>query len=355
MLATMKIGIALLLMVVGLGSSHAANRSCTWFQDDRDDQVGASRTQTPQKALQAIRLVRTGETYRLGHVYDVVSLSPLPFGRIFELNVTPFTFEGDSQAFNTGLLQAHIGQLGTQFDALGHAGHDFGFYNCVDELGPNEFGELNKLGVEHVRPFVTRAVLLDFLNHSSVPKVVANGQSLVRDSYVITRADVEEVMRSEGISAIGEGDVVLFYTGWDSLYGRDNVRHFNSPGPGIEVARWLAEKRIAMVGTDTQHGEAAIEGRSTELVQNPDVLGRELGFVFNAVHFILITQHGIHLMEWMRLGELAEALLKDHRPIQPTARPLVGRRPTPYEFLFVYSPLPVKGLAGSPASPLAIR
>lgn len=341
------------LLLVASGPALAAD-PCTWDQRNPRDQVGATRTQTPEKVLEAIQLVRTGETFRLGHVYDQALLA-LPFGRVFELQVFPFSFpdeEDNSQAFNEGVLNASIGQVGTQFDALGHSGHDLGFYNCFlqSELGPNESGELEKLGVENVRPFFTRAVLLDFVSQSgpSVPKMRVMGQRMVEDSYVITLADVQEVLDNEGIEPPGEGDVAIVYTGWDGLFGVDNDRHFNSPGVGIEVANWLANQKIAMLGSDTQQSEAAIGGLSTELADDPDALGAELGFMFGAVHFILLAQNGIHLMEWMRLGDLAEAISQDFELAS-------NDDPSPYEFLFVYSPLPIKGLPGAPASPLAVR
>ena len=352
--------ILFLSLVLAACGVRAGEPACPWLQDDPTDEVGATRSQTPEKALQAIRLVRSGETFRLGHEYDEVTLGdPPPFGRVFDLTVTPFSFSELSQSFHTGVLTAHIGQLGTQFDALGHAGHDLlGFYNCwsQQELGPNDLGQLERLGVENVRPIVTRAVFLDFVAHSTAPKLtLPDGHVLVADSYVITRADVEEVLRNQKVAGPGEGDVVIVYTGWDHLFGVDNERHFDSPGVGIEVARWLAKRRIVMLGSDTQHSEAAVGGRSTELVADPDALGPGLGFIFNAVHFILLTQNGIHLMEWMRLEHLASALLADHRPRATRSRGAIGNGRTPYEFLFTYSPLPITGVAGSPASPLAIR
>lgn len=357
-----RLFLSLLLVVTGM-NVQAEDPPCPWQQDDPTDQVGASKTQTPEKALQAIRLVKTGEVFSLGHIYDEEKIDPPPFDRVFDLEIFPFDFpEEPSQSFNQGVLNAHIGQLATQFDALGHAGHDtLGFYNCITQSeleggGPPPIKRLEKLGVENVRPFFTRAILLDFVNHSSAPKIVVGGRILIEDSYVISLADVEEVMHNQGIKEPGEGDVVLFYTGWDSLFGVDNDRHFNSPGPGIEVAIWLASKNVAIVGSDTQHLEAVIGGTSTELVAQPDIFGPEIGFVFNAVHLLLITQNGIHLLEWMRLGHLAEALLGDFHPKPtPAAQGFAKHRPSPYEFLFVFTPLPIKGLAGSPGNPLAVR
>ena len=339
------------VLIAWVGTAQAAEDGCTWNRDDPDDQIGATRTQTPAKLLDSIKLIRTGEVYRLGHVYDEVTLGTPPFGRVFDTSIAGFGFpdeaEENSQSFYSGGVEASIGQIATQFDALSHAGHDLGYYNCFthEDIGPDELGRAKMLGVENVKPFFTRAILLDFVNNSDVPKVDFNGQQIVADSYTITVADVEAVLAAQGVDGPGEGDVVLFYTGWDALFGIDNERHFYSPGGGSEVATWLAERKIAMLGSDTQHTEAAVGGRSTELIDNPHLLGEEHGYIFNSLHFILITQNGIHLLEWMRLGELAAALKAD-----------MGSDPNPYEFVLVFSPLPIKGLAGAPgSSAIAIR
>jgi len=332
------------------GAAHAADPGCTWQQDDPNDQVGMSRTQTPAKALSSIQLVRTGEIHRLAHVLDEVTLGTPPFGRVFDVTMVPFSFpdleDPNSQHFNSGGIQASIGQIATQFDGLGHAGHDMGYYNCFtpDEVGPDELGRLDKLGVENVKPFFTRAVLLDFVRHSSAPKITVDGREMLADSYTITMENVNEVLAAQGVEPPSEGDVALFYTGWDSLFGFDNERHFFSPGPGLEVAEWLAGQKVAMLGTDTQHSEAAVEGRSTELTENDDLMGAEFGFIFNHVHFLLITQHGIHLMEWMLLDELATAMDAD-----------AGSGASPYEVLFIYAPLRIKGLGGAPGNAIAVR
>jgi len=339
------------VLIAWVGTAQAAEDGCTWKQDD-NDQIGSSRTQTPEKLFEAVGLINKGEIYRLGHVYDEVTLGTPPFGRVFDTTVFPeFSFpdeaEENSQSFFSGNVVASLGQIATQFDGLSHAGHDLGYYNCItaEEIGPDELGRVQVLGIETVRPFFTRAILLDFVNNSDVPKVDFNGQQIVADSYTITVADVEAVLAAQGVAEPGEGDVVLFYTGWDALFGIDNERHFNSPGGGSEVATWLAERKIAMLGSDTQHTEAAVGGRSTELLENHYILGEEHGYIFNTLHFILITQNGIHLMEWMRLGELAASIKAD-----------MGSDPNPYEFAFVFSPLPIKGLAGAPGSPsMAIR
>ena len=52
---------------------------------------------------------------------------------------------------------------------------------------------------------------------------------------------------------------MFFHTGWGSLWGSDNVRYGEGePGPGMAVAEWLVEHRVArIVLTNRNHFRAA--------------------------------------------------------------------------------------------------
>jgi kynurenine formamidase len=345
----MKSLIAAIGIVGGLSilTAHASAQTCPWKQADPSDKVGASHTQTSEKALEGARLVRSGKVFGLSHVYDEAKI-PRPFDRVFEASVSFFDMDeaGPSQVFSEGTLNGQLGQVGTQFDALGHGGHDLGFYNCASsaEVGPDDAGLLLTMDVASVAPFFTRAVFLDFVHHSDVPKTTFDGEEIVQDSYVISGEDIEHVLQSENVAPPGPGDVVIFYTGWDKLFGVDNDRLFFAPGPGIEATRWLASKNVAMVGADTMSVEALDGGESVEIGANPTVLGAELGAIPFPVHFILLTQSGIHLLENMKLTPLAEDLVASD-----------AADATPYEFLFTFAPVPIKGLESSPGQPLAVR
>jgi kynurenine formamidase len=92
------------------------------------------------------------------------------------------------------------------------------------------------------------------------------------------------------------------------------------PGIGLEVARWVAQRKAAMVGSD-QSG--------TEVAPNPDPN------LSAPVHQELITKNGIFNLENLTLDERAAD--------------------GAYEFLFVFTPVRYKGATGSPGRPLAIR
>lgn len=89
-----------------------------------EDQSGASNWITPEKVLKAISLVRTGQIYDLGHIYD--RDMPMVGTRSYNLFIPSFpTYPAtgkDSMVFNDEYVTAQIGQVGTQFDGPGHPG-----------------------------------------------------------------------------------------------------------------------------------------------------------------------------------------------------------------------------------------
>ena len=375
----------------------------------KQDEIGASQTQTPEKALEAKNLIDTGQVFDLSHVLAEETV-PLPFGRVYDNGMFTFVFAAPPanptpQMFSQGPIVAFMGQLGTQIDALGHTGHpELGFYNCiqrsdvepelnnsVDTVFPNGFalglptgftcnpfdtagsppgcvpdagnenvpgendpgqGELQKLGVETIKPFFTRGVLIDLKNYlegEDVNGLEKKKGKILPASFVVDLDHVLEVMEAEGVEAPNEGDVVIFYTGWDEKYGDEqgnNELITESPGIGIEVADWLAERKVAMAGADNLALEA-LDGNGNAVDQTfPG--GHPLETIANGmpfpVHFRLITAEGIHVMELMKLEALADALADKFKKGDEDA----------YEFAFVYASLPLKGMGGSPGRPLVI-
>jgi kynurenine formamidase len=88
----------------------------------------------------------------------------------------------------------------------------------------------------------------------------------------------------------------------------------------MAAARWLAERTIILVGSDTW---------ATEVVpfENKDRP--------HEVHQELLVRHGIYNLENLDLDELARERI--------------------YEFAFIFAPLRLKGASGSPGNPLAVR
>jgi kynurenine formamidase len=276
------------------------------------DQRGSGNHMKPETVLRAARLMRTGEVFELGRVLS--ESMPLSAGRRFEI-LTKRTRNDpgtNRRGSNEELVVAEIGQVGTQFDTFSHQMIGSSMYNCVtlDEAATRT--GFTKLGVEQVGALVTRGVLLDIAALKRVP--------VLAETYEITPQDLQQALAEQKL-ALQPGDAVLVHTGWGTWWGRDNARYQrSSPGLGTAAAEWLARQDPMLVGADN----AAIE-----ISPNPD---RQLA---GPVHQILLVVHGIHLLENLRLDELA------------------GRRA--HEFALFVQPLKIQGGTGSTVAPIAIR
>lgn len=288
------------------------------------DEAGASNHITPAKVLETMKWVRDGRIYRIGRDYEAGM--PLFGTRAFALRIpgapTGGPFGDNRLVYNDEYLATEIGQVGTQFDGLGHIGIQVGkdgdksemhFYNGFTAAEINTANGLAKLGVEKLKPIVTRAHLVDILGLKGA--MMDAGQE-------ISLADVRAALTRQGMNErdIQPGDAVFFNTGWGSLWMKNNDR-FNSgePGIGLEVARWLVERDICLTGSDTW---------ATEVVPNPD---KTLAF---AVHAELLTKNGILNHENL----VFDSILADRK----------------YQFVYMFAPMPLKGATGSAGSPIAM-
>ena len=276
------------------------------------DQRGAANRVTPAKVLEARNLMTKGQLYQLGRVYE--SAMPIFGTRHFSLRIPkPFGPNGKNQMFyHDEIVSGELGQVGTQFDGLGHVGIGDLFYNGNRGTDFSKAEGLTKLGIENVGAIVTRGVLIDV--------AALKGQPMLAGGYEITRADVEGALKRQN-TTIRPGDVVLFHTGWGSLWMKDNARfNQNAPGIGVAAAQYLVDREIVMAGSDTW---------AVEVVPNPDA---SLAF---PVHQLLIPRNGIYIFENLATEVLA--------------------RDSAYEFAYIFAPLRLKGATGSPGNPLAIR
>lgn len=281
-----------------------------------DDQAGGSNWITPDKVLEALQLVEAGKIYELGHVYE--RDMPTALGRTYATFVpaTQGATLGEDLVYNEELLVTEIGHVGTQFDGPAHIGkrvtQDDGtvenvFYNGIRWSEMQDPYAMRKLGVENVRPYLTRGVLIDVAGYKGV--------ETLPDGYVVTLADVRGALAAQGMNEadIRTGDALLFNFGWWRLWPEPKAMGFEWPGIGREVAEWVVERQASMVGSDAATDEP------TQW----------------AVHDLLTLQNGIFNLEMMQF----EDLLADEV----------------YEFLFVFTPLRLKGASGSPGRPIAVR
>ncbi len=283
-----------------------------------DDQRGATNRITPDKVVASARLIQKGNVYQLGRLYE--HGMPVPGKRHFSLTIpglpTGMPSGSNQMVSNDELVSGEIGQVGTQFDGLGHVGvringEDY-FYNGnkLSEFG-NPYG-LTKLGVENAGVFFTRGILLDVC--------ALRGNDRLPAGYVISPDELQSCLEMADLK-IQQGDVVLIRTGHGKLWMKNNeIYGAGEPGIGLAAAKFLTDHKVSMIGADTWAIEAVPHERD------------DLSF---PVHQWDLTKNGVYHIENLDLEQLAADGV--HR------------------FCFVFSPLRLKGATGSPGNPIAIR
>jgi kynurenine formamidase len=201
---------------------------------------------------------------------------------------------------------------GTHMDSLAHVSYNGQLFDGTktSDQGVADYfgGVVMKNLAENFRPIVARGVLLDFARYLGVERAPQD--------YVITPPELAACAASQHVT-FGRGDVVLFRTGYDTVYRNvDEFLQMPIPGPDPATARELVRVGIVATGADTMPYEAA---PGAEPMQ---------------VHAELIPKAGVFIFEMLDLRELSE--------LDAT------------EFLFVALPLRIEGGTGSPINPVAL-
>ncbi len=251
------------------------------------DQVGNLNYVTAEKTLAASKLITTGKTYRLAIETnkDIPAFPPRTFSIVVLQpgQVAGGTLGATKTTYNDDIITGWVG-VGTGIDGLGHVGIDSLYFNCNKAANFVAANGLKKLGVENIPAVATRAVLLDMAGYFNT--------DIVKEGTAFNRAEIEGAMKRQGIKSIEKGDVVLFYTGWLKLIGKDNKRYEDgNPGLGIEGAKYLASRGAAIAGADNE---------------NLEVVPFEKGAGVFEVHQILLAQNGIYIIENLNLEEMVK-------------------------------------------------
>lgn len=312
----------------------------------QDDKAGAVKRTTPALVLTAAKLVKQGKTATLGKLYmsDIPAFGPRSWTMSIPGTPTGGPFGKNALVYHDEFVATEIGQIGTQFDGPGHIGvrtskGDF-FYNgrfAKDAYQRGAGGRvvgMGDLGVEHVaeKGFVCRGVLLDApafrgMRRLPIPKDT-------KSPGIITAADVQAMVKRQGLAEIGEGDCVFLYTGhgdlwsnaeWKSLPAEEKAKRraeFTSgePGFGVSACQYMAGRKIILTGGDTSANDAQPVGEEEDYAV--------------PCHTELQTRRGIWNIENLDFTPLLKEKV--------------------YEFLFVWAPLKIVGGTGSPGNPVAL-
>lgn len=280
------------------------------------DEIGTLNMMTDASRLDILKQITGGKVYDLGvDLFVGMPTCCAPFGdptfQIF-MTHTPaqdtakelLSYSGDAISLYT--------HTGTHIDTLNHFGLHGKIWNQVsskDALGVRGW---TKSGADKYPPIVARGVLIDVAKSRNV--------AYLASSYAITVADLQDALKKQG-TTLRPGDVVLIRTGVMVLWPDPaKYRLADQPGLGLEAAQWLVEGQKAMLLGADNFGVESFPSKDPEN--------------FVPLHTYLQAERGVSLLEAVWLEDLS--------------------RDQVYEFVFLASPLKLRGATASPIRPLAI-
>jgi kynurenine formamidase len=300
-----------------------------WGRWGTDDQRGTLNLITPEKVVEAARLVTRGEAFSLQLPLDGEGPQTGAFGRVNPVHQMVATgtdhlagtqiYSGDplGWGFADDSLFLFL-QGGTQWDALGHVFRNGVMYNGRSAADVSA-GGASSGGIENVPTLATRGVLLDMPRYFGVDHL--------EPGHAIGPDDLDGACAAQGVE-VGSGDAVLIRTG-DMQARRERpgwagYSAGDAPGLSLLTAPWLREHDVAALATDTWGAE---------------VRPNEIPGTFQPLHLILLVSMGLFVGEIWWLDGLAEDCAADGR----------------YDFLFIGPPLVIPKAVGSPLNPQAIK
>ncbi|WP_205629506.1 cyclase family protein [Jiangella muralis] len=297
-----------------------------WGRWGAEDQRGTLNHIEKATVASAARLVRKGKCFSLQLPLDGHGPQTGAFGRvnpIHQMVATGTDHVAEAQGYPRGWGFADDSlylflQGGTQWDALAHIFHRGQMYNGFPASEVSSAGAARN-GIENVRTFATRGVLLD------VPRAI--GRERLDPGEAITGELLDFTCARQSVS-VQRGDMVLIRTG-DMAARRDQpgwagYAAGDAPGLALSTAGWIADHEIAGLATDTWGAE---------------VRPNEIEGSFQPLHLVMIVQMGLLVGEIWYLDELARDCAEDDT----------------YEFLLVSPALHIPGAVGSPINPQALK
>ena len=295
---------AVLVLTLSVGSVAFAQSDCSKIVPASpwgpNDQTGATNRVTAAVTKAAAAEIQTGKVTTMS--YPLVDGVPL-FGSRFTKTILTATSLAPGGSFgeneltymeDTWLSQSHVG---THLDGMGHIGRKDCYYNQIAMGKFINQNNMTKLGLEHLKSFATRGVLVDMVKvFQQANKFKGNPackKPCLDKGTLITAADIQAGLKMYNVT-LREGDIVIIHTGWGDLFEQFPAQNalFNSGEPGIgkDAATWLISQKIVAVGNDTW-GVEVIPG------ENP-----KEAFI---VHNMLLTDNGIHIIENVRTDLMA--------------------------------------------------
>lgn len=309
-----------------------------WGLHGPHDELGTLNFLTPECALAAATLVRTGRSHSLDRALDAFRLPHRP--------ALKHVVHGDERHHTR---DDHVDglylQSSSQVDGLRHFRHPVhGFYNHTPSAEVTAGSE--RLGVQRYaqKAIVGRGVLLDIERHLS-----SRGRELdLERGEAFTVELLDEVATAQGVR-FQSGDILMLRTGWLQAYfnrfGAEHLQRLSErvSAPGLiqahESLAWLWDHQFSIIAADTPGFEAVPPVPDSPLAAPLEGVPGFGSTMAKMMHPILIPLLGFCLGELWDLESLAAECAADGR----------------YDCMVTVKPLHLVGGVGSPANAMAIR
>ena len=288
-----------------------------WSRWGPDDQGGTLNHLTPTEACAAAALVRRGRTVSLARDFPVHPGPENPWPAQHHMVIAgddPCIPGVDGLEVSTDYIGiAFHGMASSHLDALCHVFQGGLMYNGHPASEVKSTGARRNTVMTLKDGVAGRGVLLD------VPRAL--GAPFIDPERLTTVADLERTEAAQNLR-VGKGDIVLIRLGRDAR--RETVTDQDVPGLDPEVALWLHERQVAILGGDGVH--------------DPIPSGRIAPGWPMPIHMIGLVSMGLHLLDNLDLEPVARVCAEEAR----------------WAFLLTLAPLRIPGGTGSPLNPIAL-
>ncbi len=298
-----------------------------WGRWGADDQRGTLNLVTPERLIEAARLVQRGDCLSLGiqitggaPTYNVVHRPP-PVHYMRQDGGDDVTGD-NTRGWDVHVCDDYLAMpchTGTHWDAFGHFYYAGQIYNGYPSSVIGSHGaKKGNIDAFH-RGIAGRGVLLDVAG--------LKGVDVLPDRYAVTPEDLEAAARHQDIE-VRDGDILLVRTGalGHAQGRRDGVDYFRTVAPGLDATclEWIGPRGVAALAVDNIAVELYPTNRERTVLP---------------LHEVALRDMGLPLGEIFALDELAGHCRADRR----------------WAFFFVAPPLRITRGVGSPVNPLVFK
>jgi kynurenine formamidase len=284
-----------------------------WGRWGSDDMLGTLNYISADKRVSAAALVREGVTVSCARPVELAPTMDVPVGFARRFMERSGDVEGSTGASDALFVGMHGGGR-THLDSPCHILWEGKMFNGVEGKMVTQQGGAKVGAVDlAVGGIVSRGVLLDIAR-------LKNRRWLEVDEPIFPQ-DLDEAEHSQGVT-VGEGDVLLIRTGHTVRRLEEPVTYGSWPGLHGMCIPWIAERKIAALGTDSAN----------------DVSPSGYSGIRLPIHMLGIAGLGLWLIDHCNHEELSKVCAEQSR----------------WEFMFIVAPLNLPTMTGSLVNPIAV-